>query len=130
LAGKAVFVGLSEREIPVKTDGFYTAFSQPDGIDLNGVEIAATAFANLLENRPIRPMSPASQLVVVGFCGVIFGLVSRLMLNTGAGLTLLVIGLLFIWMSKIYFTQRCLWLPVVTVVCGQTPIAFLGGVIC
>jgi adenylate cyclase len=130
LAGKAVFIGLSEREVPIKTDGFYTAFSQPDGIDLNGVEIAATAFANLLENSPIRAMTPASQLVVVGFCGVILGLVSRLMPNTAAALTMLVFGLLFLWMSKIYFTERCLWLPVVTILFGQIPVAFLGGVIC
>jgi adenylate cyclase len=129
LAGKAVFIGLCERDVPIKTDGFYTTFSQPDGIDLNGVEIAATAFANILENRPIRPLAASTQLAVVGVCGVLFGLVSRLIPNPGAAGSMLVLGLLYLWMSKYYFTERCLWLPVIIVVFGQLPIAFLGGVI-
>jgi adenylate cyclase len=129
LAGKAVFIGLSERDVPIKSDGFYTTFSQPDGIDLNGVEIAATAFANILENRPIRPVPASVQLAVVGVCGVVFGLVSRLIPNPGAGGAMLVLGLLYLWMSKYYFSDRCLWLPVVVVVFGQLPVALIGGVI-
>lgn len=51
--GKAVFIGHSERVLPNFKDGFYTAFSHPSGVDISGVEMTATAFANLLEDRPI-----------------------------------------------------------------------------
>jgi adenylate cyclase len=129
LAGKAVFIGLSEREVPIKTDGFFTTFSQPDGIDLNGVEIAATAFANMLENRPVRPVAAATHLMVVGVCGVVFGFLSRLIPNPWAGCALLVLGLLYLCVANLYFTQSALWLPVVVVLFGQLPLAFLGGVI-
>jgi adenylate cyclase len=46
--GKAVFIGMSETLHTGQKDGFHTVFSQPDGIDLSGVEVAATAFSNLL----------------------------------------------------------------------------------
>jgi adenylate cyclase len=51
LSGKAVFVGLSERSPLDQKDGFNTVFSESSGLDISGVEIAATAFANLLEDR-------------------------------------------------------------------------------
>ena len=56
--GKAVFIGHSERFRPGQKDGFYTAFSQSSGLDLSGVEIAATAFSNLLTDQPDSPSRP------------------------------------------------------------------------
>ncbi len=56
LKGKVVFIGLSEQLRPEVKDGFYTVFSQPDGLDISGVEIAASAFANLLEDLPVKPL--------------------------------------------------------------------------
>jgi adenylate cyclase len=56
LKDKAVFVGLSEILLAERKDSFYTVFSQANGIFISGVEIAATAFANLLEERPLRPL--------------------------------------------------------------------------
>jgi adenylate cyclase len=56
LKGKAVFIGLSEGLRPEHKDGFYSVFSQSTGADISGVEIAATAFANLLENNPVQPL--------------------------------------------------------------------------
>jgi adenylate cyclase len=42
VAGRVVFIGLSEQLRPEQKDGFYTVFSQPSGLDLSGVEIAAS----------------------------------------------------------------------------------------
>jgi len=56
LKGKAVFVGLSEVLLAERKDSFYTVFSQANGIFISGVEIAATAFANLAEGRPLKPL--------------------------------------------------------------------------
>ena len=54
--GKVVFVGLSENLRPQHQDGYHIVFSQKNGIDISGVEIAATAFANLIEDRLLTPL--------------------------------------------------------------------------
>jgi adenylate cyclase len=51
LKGKAVFVGLSEILLADRKDSFYTVFSQANGVFISGVEIAATAFSNILVYR-------------------------------------------------------------------------------
>jgi adenylate cyclase len=56
LKGKAVFVGLSEALLADRKDSFYTVFSQADGIFIGGVEIAATAFSNIIEDTPVKPV--------------------------------------------------------------------------
>lgn len=52
---KVVFVGPSDLFNPAQPDRFYTVFARKDGIDLSGVEIIATAFADLLTDRSPRP---------------------------------------------------------------------------
>lgn len=52
--GKAVFVGFAEASQAEQVEHFRTVFSGSGGIDLSGVEIAATAFVNLLEDSSIR----------------------------------------------------------------------------
>src|SRR5258706_12091060 len=56
-AGKVVFVGYSETGQAEPVEHFSTVFSQPNGIDLSGLEIAATAFVNLMNDSSIRPPS-------------------------------------------------------------------------
>ncbi len=56
LKDKAVFIGLSQRLRLDQEDGYYTVFSQPDGSDISGVEIAATAFSNLLDGSWLKPL--------------------------------------------------------------------------
>lgn len=69
LSGRAVFVGYAELHEPQVTDGFPTPFSR-HGIDLSGVEIAATGFANLLHGETVRPLPEGARLALVGFLGV------------------------------------------------------------
>ena len=54
VSGAAVFVGGSEK-IAASKDDFYTVYRQ-QGVDLSGVEIAATIFGNLLEERSVTPL--------------------------------------------------------------------------
>ena len=70
LHGKAVFVGLTEPIRSSQKDDFHTAFSQQSGANITGVEIAATAFANLVEGLPIRSVSWGGHLhhTAVGPC--------------------------------------------------------------
>ena len=58
LSGKVVFVGYSDLYEPDQPDRFYTVFTGKDGIDLSGVEIMATAFANLLRDDALRQSGP------------------------------------------------------------------------
>jgi len=54
VAGKVVFVGASELASAEQEDAFSTVFGREDGVDLSGVEIVATAFANLLTDGTIQ----------------------------------------------------------------------------
>ena len=47
-------MGASELGSAEQEDGFSTVFGREDGVDLSGVEIAATAFANLLTDGTIQ----------------------------------------------------------------------------
>lgn len=51
LTGRAVFIGHVERYFPNQLDSFPTVVGRPDGLDLSGVEIAATAYLNLLRRE-------------------------------------------------------------------------------
>jgi len=50
LTGSTVFVGYSSIFQPEQDDGFQTAFTSKQGHDISGVELAATAYANLRDN--------------------------------------------------------------------------------
>ena len=78
LAGRVVFVGLSDLNNPHEDD-FPTVFSRADGVDLAGVEIAATAFANLLDGRLVKPAAPWTELAWLGLFGCAIGLIARLL---------------------------------------------------
>ena len=67
VSGKAVFIGLSENLEPLQKDGFYTVFSRSDGLDLSGVEIAATAFANFARGESLQAWRGGAQLLFIGF---------------------------------------------------------------
>ncbi|MGK2942166.1 MAG: CHASE2 domain-containing protein [Immundisolibacter sp.] len=58
VAGRAVFIGHVEPYFPNQLDSFLTAVSRPDGLDLSGVEIATTAYLNLLRDESLKPASP------------------------------------------------------------------------
>ncbi len=58
LTGRAVFIGHVEPYFPNQVDSFLTAVSRPDGLDLSGVEIATTAYLNLLRREFLEPAPP------------------------------------------------------------------------
>ena len=86
LRGKVVFIGYAGTYQPKQRDGFYTTFSQPNGLDLSGVEIAATAFANLLKSETIKPLSNAGLMLLLTSYGLgITGTSRRHQAGPGAG---------------------------------------------
>lgn len=129
LAGKAVFVGFSEQLQPEQKDGFYTVFSQRDGLDVSGVEIVATAFANLLEGRSVHRPAPVLELALVLGWGLALGMVlGRL---PGRAVIPAAVGLAALYLASAYhlFAQQGQWLPLVVPLLGQVPLAVVGALL-
>ena len=68
--GKMVFIGHSSKTAVDQRDGFRTVYTQ-DGLDLSGVEIAATAYANLIDGSMLRPLSIPLTAVIHVLLGVV-----------------------------------------------------------
>lgn len=127
--GKAVFIGYSERAQPNFKDGFYTSYSQPSGVDISGVEMTATAFANLLEDRPIKPLHLPGHGAFVFFWGFLLGLVFYLFPAIFSILTILGIGILYFGYAQYEFLSKGNWYPLIVPLFLQPPGAFFGAVL-
>jgi adenylate cyclase len=129
LAGKAVFIGFSEQLQPEQKDGFYTVFSQPDGLDISGVEIAATTFANLLERRRILPLPP---LLTIGWL-ILWGLASGALLTLLPGASplpaTLAMAALGAGVASYWFIENGTWLPTVVPLLFQLPVALVSALL-
>jgi adenylate cyclase len=126
--GKAVFVGSSEILQQEQKDSFHTVYTNPDGLDLSGVEIAATAFANFLENRPLRPQSFRAHVATIFLWGLVIGTLCR-MLNPGiAAAATSGIGLLYLLAAHHQFASG-LWNPVVVPLFLQAPFALTAAMV-
>lgn len=124
LQGKVVFVGKANRQyLAGKTDFFYTPFTNTETGKMPGVEIMATLFANLLENRVIAmPLPPALALPL-------FGLGLGLCLTCTNGRSGLILSLLvtvgYVVMAVWLFNSSAIWLPIACPVLIQLPLAGL-----
>ena len=126
---KAVFIGLSAHTGVEQRDGVHTVFSEPNGLDLSGVEVAATAFANLLEGRAVRPISAGAQLALAIGWGLGLGLLAwRLPPFASAALLLLAGGLYFL-IARSQFAATGLWLPLVGPLAVQAPVAYAAAIL-
>lgn len=127
--GKAVFVGFSEQLQPEQKDGFYTVFSQPDGVDLSGVEIAATAFANLLEGRSVEPLASHYHLMMIALWGMVLGALCLLLPPASLIPVATALGAAYTGAAFYAFSNNALWLPLVAPLLFQLPLALLGGLL-
>lgn len=129
LDGKVVFIGLSEQLRPEEKDGFYTAFSQRDGLDISGVEIAASAFANLLEDMPVKHIGYGAHIAVVVFWGAlitILCLLSPALVAAGGAAGL---SLIYLTFAHFQFKHAGVWYPLIIPLVFQTPVAFFATVL-
>ena len=127
LAGKAVFVGLSEKILAERKDSFYTVFSQANGVFIGGVEIAATAFLNLLEDRPVNPISDYAYLLLVLVWGLLLGVICRMASITVGALTVTASSLVYLFWAHYSFAADGTWYPIVVPLFAQAPLAFVCG---
>ena len=127
--GKAIFVGLSERLRPEQKDGFYTTFSQPSGVDISGVEIAATAFANLLEDMPVRPLYLVAHAVIIFLWGMLLGSVCLVFSTIYSALAVIALSALYFMLATYQFNQAAIWYPLASPLFIQAPVAFLAAIL-
>ena len=125
--GKAVFIGKTEcLQSRQKSEGFPTVFSLPNGLDISGVEIAATAFANLLNNSHIRPLDFPMDRIVVFLWGMGIGLLCLIIPSTLGIWALIFVSCIYTAAAQYQFNRFHVWYPLVVPVLIQGPVAFLA----
>lgn len=129
VAGKVAFVGYSDFYDPNQPDRFHTVFTSQKGFDLSGVEIAATAFANLMHDQSLRLPNALTLLVILFFFGF---LVSSLIYFTPAILGVpaaVLISAGYVFFAQVQFDGSYLWLPLATPVLVLFPFALFVGLL-
>lgn len=129
LRGKVVFVGVSDIRSFTPGDTFRTIFTTDDGRDLSGVEIAATAFANLLDGRDLKPLAPVLSILLVAVFGLIAGITCYLLGPIMAALAVANLGALWLGVAYWWFVNAETWYPVITPLAVQIPVAYVGAVL-
>ena len=105
VAGKIVIVGQT-------AEGSQTDVrASPFGADFYGVELQATAIANLLEGRALRASSPLVDLLITGGFGLVLGLVLALMRPAYGASIGLITFLAYNATATLAFTRSAYLLP-------------------
>lgn len=113
---KIVFVGFSgatQPEQDIVRDDYHTVFSNPDGLFISGVEIAATALANLLENRPVRSLPLSGSLGVLFVLGLTLEFVFLILSSRNAVVLGIFVISTYTFSAYYLFKEAAVWLPVV-----------------
>jgi adenylate cyclase len=123
VAGKTVFVGYSEPRQPDQRDFFHSVFSQRTGINLSGVEIGATAFANMLERNSLVPLGRLAHLLLVLFWGGVLGALLGLR-STARAIGIAALAVMGgIGVAYWAFAALSVWLPLLVPIGIQVPVA-------
>jgi len=129
LSGKAVFVGFSDLYDPGQPDRFYTVFTNQDGVDLSGVEIAATAFANLLTDSALAETGRLATAGILLLFGFVFGCGIYVMRASRAIPLALLLGGFYVLAVQYVFNAYALWLPLAIPMLLQLPVALFAGLL-
>lgn len=114
--GKVVFVGFSGSSQPeqdIVRDDYNTVFSNPDGLYISGVEIQATAFANLLENKSVKRIPWVAAATILFTFGLMSMIVFQSLSSRYALLTGTVLFTTYFLSAHLLFGYVALWIPVV-----------------
>ncbi len=128
-SGKVVFVGYSDLYDPGQPDRFHTVFTRADGVDLAGVEIAATAFANLLRREGLAQLDTWPMVGLLVALGLVFGMVFYLLPAQWSLPILVVLGTGYGVLAQQLFEQNHLWLPLSVPLLIQVPVALVMGLL-
>ena len=129
LSGRAVFVGASDPTDSEQIDGHYTVYTSRTGVDLSGVEIVATAFANLLSGATLLPLGLLEGFALLFMVGTAIGASAALLSTVRAIAAVAVLAASYFAGAVLAFEHRAIWLPVAIPLLIQLPSGLLGGVI-
>lgn len=129
LKGKIVFIGYSAELQWEQKDGFYSVFSREDGLDISGVEIAATAVANLLQGRTVEPLDPVIYFCVLLLWGMIIALIACKLPAIVATIATIALCAGYFALALYQFSAINLWLPLLIPLLIQAPLILFAGII-
>ena len=118
LRDKVVFIGFAERGAPQTSEHFNTPFTTKDSVQLSGVELAATAYANLRDGSSIVPVPAEWRGLIVLLLGAGFTLLGVLLIPMSpryGSLAIVAAGALYFAVALVLFEQLALWLPLTPV---------------
>jgi adenylate cyclase len=121
LRGKVVFVGYAEDVEWDERENFSTVFDR--GAErLSGVEIAATAFSNLLHDTDLRPPSQLFRFVAAFVMGGAVVLLCYAIGTLGSAVIAMSAGIAYLAIAVFAFSRYQLWMPVFVPVLIATPL--------
>jgi adenylate cyclase len=127
--GKVVFVGLSEVLLTERQDSFYTVFARDNGVFISGVEIAATAFSNLLEDTAVKPIGSGRYFLVVLGWGILLGMVCKMASTPLAAFGAIGLAVSYFFAAEYRFKTDGAWYPIAVPLFLQAPLGFFGAVL-
>ena len=113
--GKVVFIGMSETS-PVEQkdkDIFDTVYTGPSGLKLAGVEIAATAAANLIEDMPVRRLAYLPTFAIIIGWGLFVSVLWRSYMTVIASWITVGVASIYFGLAFYVFRTNAMWYPVV-----------------
>jgi adenylate cyclase len=123
LRGKVIFVGAVGLSTPGAQDHYDTVYTS----QLSGVEIAATAYANFLTDRPIVPLSDAAATGIMFAYGLLLGAVAYLLRGNYAAATIAAFGGAYFGVAMYLFAAHAVWMPVLIPTTFQLPAGMYLG---
>ncbi|MGH8502392.1 MAG: CHASE2 domain-containing protein [Gammaproteobacteria bacterium] len=126
LEGKAVFIGFSGLLSREPEGNFRTVFTRADGAATSSVEIAATAFANLLEGRVLTEPEPATFIAFATLHALMLAALCVLLPAQGAAAAIVLLSAIYIGSCGYFFAANSAWLPSAVPLLLQTPLAALS----
>lgn len=125
----AIFVGQTGSSWIKTHDGFHTAFSGKSGKDISGVEIAATAFANLMEQKVVAPLAPSMTLVLLFGWGMLLGFICLHFFSILSATGLVIANVCYVGVAYWQFNTSGTWLPLIVPILVQSPSAYIAGLL-
>ncbi len=126
-AGKVVFIGQAGYGHPSIPDRYHTVYLGNDGLGLAGVEIQATAFANLLTEISLRRPNVFYTLLIVSCFGITLGFLGRMFAPLAAISFGVLAACAYTMIAYIVFIHHYLVLPIISPTLIQAPLAILLG---
>ncbi len=129
LAGNAVFVGYFPTVAAAQVGRYETVYIGPDGLDLSGVEIAATAYLNLRHGETLKRALPIHRTLLTFVAGFVMGILVLGFRPLKAIISALVFAVTCFVLVAWQFFANAAWLPVVIPFGIQLPVATFWGMV-